>query len=52
MDDIDNSLNTKEWQLLLVLRELYGELSDNEKNEKLGKWIEKKVKELDERSGW
>ena len=52
MDEIDNSLNTKEWQLLLVLRELYGKLSDDEKNEKLGKWIEKKVKELDERSGW
>ena len=28
----DNSLSTKEWQLLLVLQELRGELTEQEKN--------------------
>ena len=48
----DDSLNSKEWQQLLVLKELYSELSEKEKNEKLGKWLRQKVKELDDRSGW
>jgi hypothetical protein len=48
----DNSLNSKEWQLLLVLQELRNELSDKEKNQKLIEWIDEKVKDLQKRSGW
>jgi hypothetical protein len=48
----DNSLNSKEWQLLLVLQELRHNLSDEEKNQKLIKWIEEKIKDLEKRSGW
>ena len=47
----DDSLNSHEWQLLLVLKELQGSLSDKEKNQKLSQWIEEKIKELDARSG-
>ena len=34
----DNTLNNKEWQLLLVLKELQGQLSEHEKNQKLKQW--------------
>ena len=46
------SLNSKEWQLLLVLQELEYELSKKEKNMKVREWIKKRVKELQKRSGW
>ena len=48
----DNSLSTKEWQLLLVLQELRGELTEQEKNIKLIEWGDKKIKDLNDRSGW
>ena len=48
----DNTLNNKEWQLLLVLKELQGQLSENEKNQKLKQWLEQKIKDLDARTGW
>ena len=51
MDD-DNSLNSREWQLYLVLKELKGEITEEEKKEKLGEWLERKIKELHARSGW
>jgi len=51
-EDEDNSLNSKEWQLLLVLEELRAQLSEEEKNQKLIEWLDKKVKELSARSGW
>ena len=44
----DNSLSTKEWQLLLVLQELRGELTEQEKNIKLIEWVDKKIKDLNE----
>ena len=48
----DNSLSTKEWQLLLVLQELRGELTEQEKNIKLIEWVDKKIKDFNDRSGW
>jgi hypothetical protein len=51
MDD-DNSLNSKEWQLYLVLKELQSELDEKEKKEQLGEWLKRKVEELHARSGW
>ena len=48
----DNSLDTREWQLLLVLKELQGQLSEHEKNQKLRQWLEQKIKDLDARTGW
>ena len=48
----DNSLDTREWQLLLVLKELQGQLSEHEKNQKLKQWLEQKIKDLDARTGW
>ena len=48
----DNSLSTKEWQLLLVLQELRGELTEQEKNIKLIEGVDKKIKDLNDRSGW
>ncbi len=48
----DNSLNSREWQLLLVLKELKDQLTEKEKNQKLSQWIEEKIKDLDARSGW
>ena len=48
----DNTLNNKEWQLLLVLKELQGQLSEHEKNQKLKQWLEQKIKDLDARTGW
>ena len=42
----DNSLSTKEWQLLLVLQELRGELTEQEKNIKLIEWVDKKIKDF------
>ena len=50
--DEDKSLNSREWQLFLVLKELQGQLTEKEKNLKLSQWIEEKIKELDARSGW
>ena len=52
MDEQDNSLSSLEWQLLLVLRRLEHDLSEEEKNKKLIEWIEEKIKDLDARSGW
>jgi|TARA_B000000609_G_C24181136_1_gene358504 hypothetical protein len=52
MDEQDNSLSSLEWQLLLVLRRLQYDLSEEEKNKKLIEWIEEKIKDLDARSGW
>ena len=51
MDERD-SLSTKEWQLLLVLKELESELSEEEKNQKLIAWLKQKIKNLDARTGW
>ena len=48
----DNTLNNKEWQLLLVLKELQGQLSEHKKNQKLKQWLEQKIKDLDARTGW
>mgnify|MGYP003143212335 FL=1 len=48
----DNTLNNKEWQLLLVLKELQGQLSEHEKNQTLRQWLEQKIKDLDARTGW
>ena len=48
----DNSLDTREWQLLLVLKELQGQLSEEEKNQKLIEWLKQKIKNLDARTGW
>jgi len=48
----DNSLDTREWQLLLVLKELQGQLSEDEKNQKLIEWLKQKIKNLDARTGW
>ncbi len=48
----DNSLDTREWQLLLVLKELQGQLSEHEKNQTLRQWLEQKIKDLDARTGW
>ena len=47
----DNSLDTREWQLLLVLKELQGQLSEHEKNQTLRQWLEQKIKDLDARTG-
>ncbi len=47
-----STLNTNEWQLLLVLRDLESQLSKKEKQMNIVKWIRKRVKELEERSGW
>tara|TARA_Y100000114_G_C11737724_1_gene317187 strand:+ start:463 stop:618 length:156 start_codon:yes stop_codon:yes gene_type:complete len=47
-----DSLSTKEWQLLLVLKELESELSEEEKNQKLIEWLKQKIKNLDVRTGW
>ena len=47
----DNSLDTREWQLLLVLKELQGQLSEDEKNQKLIEWLKQKIKNLDARTG-
>ena len=52
MDEQDNSLSSLEWQLLLVLRRLQYDLSEEENNKKLIEWIEEKIKDLDARSGW
>jgi|TARA_R110000796_G_scaffold230928_1_gene348740 hypothetical protein len=46
------SLNSKEWQLLLILKELEYQLSDKEKEMKVIEWLQKRKKELGERSGW
>ncbi len=46
------SLSSKEWQLLLILKELKTVLSKKEKNQKLIVWIEEKIKTLEKRSGW
>tara|TARA_B100001027_G_C16147453_1_gene276516 strand:- start:441 stop:596 length:156 start_codon:yes stop_codon:yes gene_type:complete len=48
----DKSLSTKEWQLLLVLKELKSELGEEEKNQKLIEWLEQKIENLDARTGW
>ena len=50
--DEDKSLNSREWQLFLVLKELQGQLTEKEKNQKLSEWIEEKTKEPAARSGW
>ena len=46
------SLDSKEWQLLLVLVELENQLTKKEKQMTVIEWLRKKVKELEERSGW
>lgn len=46
------SLSSKEWQLLLILKELKTVLNKKEKNQKLIVWIEEKIKTLEKRSGW
>ena len=48
----DDGLNTREWQLYLVLKELQPYLTDEENKMELRSWIEKKVKELEKRTGW
>ena len=50
--DEDKSLNSREWQLFLVLNELKSQLTEKEKNQKLSQWIEEKTKELAARRGW
>lgn len=47
-----DSLDSKEWQLLLVLQDLEGQLSKKEKKMNVIEWIRKRIKELEERSGW
>ena len=47
-----STLNSSEWQLLLVLRDLESELSKKEKQMNIVQWIRKRVKELEERTGW
>ena len=47
-----STLNTNEWQLLLVLRDLESQLSKKEKQMNIVKWIRKRVKELEKRTGW
>jgi len=47
-----STLSSKEWQLLLVVKELECELSRKEKNMKVKEWIRKTVQELQKRSGW
>ena len=47
-----DTLSSSEWQLLLVLRDLESELSKKEKQMNIVQWIRKRVKELEERSGW
>lgn len=51
MED-DNTLSSKEWQLLLVLQELRSALTEQEKNQRLIEWVDKKIKDLEDRSGW
>mgnify|MGYP001166839473 CR=1 FL=1 len=51
MED-DNTLSSKEWQLLLVLQELRSALTEREKNQRLIEWVDKKIKDLEDRSGW
>ena len=47
-----NTLNSNEWQLLLVLRELNAGLSKKEKQMNVVQWIRKKLQKLEQRSGW
>ncbi len=47
-----STLNSREWQLYLVLKELEYEISKKEKNMKVKEWVRKKVQELEKRSGW
>ena len=47
-----STLNSSEWQLLLVLRDLESELSKKEKQMNIVQWIRKRVKELERRTGW
>ncbi len=47
-----STLNSSEWQLLLVLRDLESELSKKEKQMNIVQWIRKRVKELEKRTGW
>jgi|TARA_Y100000114_G_scaffold156905_1_gene185930 hypothetical protein len=49
---VQEDLNSKEWQLYLVLEELEGTLTNEEKHMKLGKWVRKKIEELEKRTGW
>ena len=46
------TLDSLEWQLLLVLRDLESQLSKKEKQMNVVEWIRKRVKELEERTGW
>jgi len=46
------TLDSHEWQLLLVLRDLESELSKKEKQMNIVQWIRKRVKELEKRTGW
>ena len=41
----DNTLSSKEWQLLLVLQELRSALTEQEKNQRLIEWVDKKIKD-------
>ena len=46
------TLSSSEWQLLLVLRDLESQMAKKEKQMNVVEWIRKKVKELEERTGW
>ena len=47
-----STLNTNEWQLLLVLRDLESQLSKKEKQMNIVQWIRKRVEDLEKRTGW
>ena len=47
-----STLNSHEWQLLLVLRDLESQLSKKEKQMNIVQWIRKRVEELEKRTGW
>ena len=47
-----STLNSSEWQLLLILRDLESQLSKKEKQMNVVQWIRKRVEELEKRTGW
>ena len=49
---MEEDLDSKEWQLYLVLEELESTLTNEEKHMRLGKWLRRKIEELEKRSGW
>ena len=46
------TLDSHEWQLLLVLRDLESQLSKKEKQMNIVQWIRKRVEGLEKRTGW